>query len=301
MAPPLTSEPIVSPPTFESGIVLDIPVRTCVLTRLRKAVERESAVVRWSAINCGPAELPTKRYTLQQRLYARLRQTKLLVSITISDDDSEETIRRTLDCVLLNANCIKTATDLNPVVSWKDIVIIFVGSSGTMRPETSNFLRRIKLFTKPVRTPPLDGLVGHIYEYTLSLRPRSGSKEPRPSPDPCQLIFFDSTTSIGTVRANVWVVRAFAVMLKAQIWVSIQPGSDLTSTAFVDILREFQKDLSCTSIIGFMQGICGRAYAKDPTTSFRFFGLSEQAAKSIWIDIGSGARAYRLEQLLLSV
>ncbi|KIM97116.1 hypothetical protein OIDMADRAFT_32148 [Oidiodendron maius Zn] len=203
MTLPLTSKPIVSPPTFESGIVLDIPVWTCVLARLRKAVERESAVVRWSAINCGPAELPTKCYKLRPRLYARPRQTKLLVSITISDTDREGTIRRTLDSVLLNINCIETETDLNPMVSWKDIVIVFVGSSGTMRPETN-------------------GLVGHIYEYTLFPRHWSISKEPRPSLAPCQLMFFDSTTSIGTVRANVWVVRAFAVMLKAQIWVSVQ-------------------------------------------------------------------------------
>jgi hypothetical protein len=134
-----------------------------VLARLRKAVERESAVVRWSAINCGLAELPTKSYKL------RPRQTKLLVSITISDTDREGTIRRTLDSVLLNINCIETETDLNPMVSWKDIVIVFVGSSGTMRPETSKFLRRLNLFTKPVWTPRLDGLVGHIYEVCPSI------------------------------------------------------------------------------------------------------------------------------------
>lgn len=139
------------------------------LARLRKAVERESAVVRWSAINCGPAELPTKSYKLRPRLYARPRQTKLLVSITISNTDREGTIRRTLDSVLLNINCIETETDLNPVVSWKDIVIVFIGSSGTMRPETSKFLRRLNLFTKPVWTPRLDGLVGHIYEVCPSI------------------------------------------------------------------------------------------------------------------------------------
>ena len=139
------------------------------LARLLKAVERESAVVRWSAINCGPAELPTKCYKLRPRLYARPRQTKLLVSITISDTDREETIRTTLNSVLLNINCIGTETDLKPMVSWKDIVIVFVGSSGTMRPETSKYLRRLNLFTKPVWTPRLDGLVGHIYEVCPSI------------------------------------------------------------------------------------------------------------------------------------
>ena len=110
-------------------------------------------------------------------------------------------------------------------------------------------------------------------------------------------MFFDSTTSIGTVRANVWVVRAFAVMLKAQIWVSIQ-HFNIKSTAFVDIMHEFQRDLSCTSVRGFMQGICSVTVAKDPRTSFRFFGLSEQGGKIISKDFGDGAYACRLEQLL---
>jgi len=110
-------------------------------------------------------------------------------------------------------------------------------------------------------------------------------------------MFFDSTTSIGTVRANVWVVRAFAVMLKAQIWVSVQ-HRNIKSTAFVDIMHEFQKDLSCTSVRGFMQGICSASVAKDPRTSFRFFGLSEQGIKTISKDFGDGAYACRLEQLL---
>jgi chitin synthase len=135
-----------------------------VLARLRKGIERESTVVRWSAINCGPTELPTQSYKLRPQLYARPRQTKLLVSITISDTDRAQLIRNTLDCILLNVKCIETETDLDPVVSWKDIVIVFVGSSGTMLPETSNFLRRLNLLTKSVWTPRLDGLVGHIYE-----------------------------------------------------------------------------------------------------------------------------------------
>lgn len=110
-------------------------------------------------------------------------------------------------------------------------------------------------------------------------------------------MFFDSTASIGTVRANVWVVRAFAVMLEAQIWVSVQSWN-IKSTAFVDIVHEFQKDLSCTSVRGFMQGICRASVAEDPRTSLRFFGLSEHDVKTISKDFGDGAYACRLEQLL---
>jgi hypothetical protein len=110
-------------------------------------------------------------------------------------------------------------------------------------------------------------------------------------------MFFDSRTSIGTVRANVWVVRAFAAMLKAQIWISIQP-CDINSTTFVDIVREFQKDPSCTSVRGYMRGICGGVFAKDPRTSFRFFGLSEQGVKTISKNFGTGVYACRLEHIL---
>ncbi|KAH8590979.1 hypothetical protein B0O99DRAFT_744822 [Bisporella sp. PMI_857] len=291
---------------FHEHLVLDIPLPASELARLPGAAsnDRESTFIRWSAINCGPTEFTRKNYyILRPLLYNKPRQTKLLISVNISDTDNETTIRNTLDCILRNVNFVKTATDLNSIVSWKEIVVVFIGSSSVMRPETSDFLRRLGLFTKPVPFPLLDKWTGQIYEYTPFLSPRSIGKEPRPLRAPYQLIFFDSGTRLTTDMANIWIVRAFATLLKAEIWVSIEPGKKLKNTAFVTILQEFQKIPSCLSIVGYTAGFFRRSSAADPTVSVLAFSINKQlkqSVESIKKNIGNAVRAYKLKLLLSS-
>jgi hypothetical protein len=116
---------------------------------------------------------------------------------------------------------------------------------------------------------------------------------------PTQLIFFDSTVHLAVDEAMAWAVHAFAEVLKAWVWATVEPGKQLNDNAFVTILRQFQNDLCCTSVAGHAQA--------DHTASFLASGLTmaskkppEQEATGVVMNIGDAVRAYKLKLLHLS-
>ena len=83
-------------------------------------------------------------------------------------------------------------------------------------------------------------------------------------------------------ESNVWVVRAFAPVLKAKIWVSVEPGKKLKDGAFITILKEFKTDPTCASVVG-------KAGAEFSSESREHNG---EDVKDVVRNVGEGVQAY---------
>jgi len=119
-------------------------------------------------------------------------------------------------------------------------------------------------------------------------------------------MFLDSpTTSISADEGNIWIVKAFAALLDAKVWVSIEPGKKLVDTAFVSILWRSKRDKLWEDIVGYSNGIFRKSFAADPAKSFRVFhktnpegGQDKPLPVSLALNLGNAVRAYRLSHLL---
>ena len=119
-------------------------------------------------------------------------------------------------------------------------------------------------------------------------------------------MFFDSPTNeISTDEGNLWVVRAFAALLEASLWVSVEPGKKIIDTALVTILWTWKRNRFWAEIVGYNKGILWKSLAADPTKSFRAFhksslgdGQQKSLAVSIEMNLGNAVRVYRLSHLL---
>lgn len=119
---------------------------------------------------------------------------------------------------------------------------------------------------------------------------------------PCQLIFFDSRIRLAADEANVWTVRPFAETLKAEFWVSVEVGGELNDASFLTILREFQENSSCASIVGHAPGMPTTPLPADHTAFFLACVKPplgdhqvEQRGQDVIRAIGGSVRAYRLQ------
>ena len=119
-------------------------------------------------------------------------------------------------------------------------------------------------------------------------------------------MFFDSfTNEISANEGNLWVVRAFAALLEASLWVSVEPGKKLVDTAFVTILWTWKRNRFWVEIVGYKKGIFWKSLAADPTKSFRAFhksslgdGQQKPLPVSIGMNLGNAVRVCRLSHLL---
>ena len=126
---------------------------------------QELTHISWQGFNCRPTEFTSKdKHELRPNRYIKLRDISLLVSIRITEKDDVDTIRDTLYAVLRNINRVNVEWDFRPLLSWKNILVVFIGSTSFMQPKTKEFLRRINLLCDIELSDGTDWWQRHLYE-----------------------------------------------------------------------------------------------------------------------------------------
>lgn len=164
--------PLLAPQT--DGILeLDIPQHADILAAqqgLDGHDRRESNVVRWSTVSCSSTEFQKSGNRLRSSIFREPRTTKLLISIYIDATHNEDDVRMAITTAMLNVHGVNDKKTPGLSLSWKDVVVLLVGSVDNMTPEVVGLLERLGIY----RAEELDsidkGSVGQTFEVNSSFR-----------------------------------------------------------------------------------------------------------------------------------
>ncbi|CEJ93597.1 hypothetical protein VHEMI09175 [[Torrubiella] hemipterigena] len=238
--------PLLVPQTDEI-LELDIPQHADILSAQQGLYghdRRETNVVRWSTVNCSATEFQRSGNRLRSSLYREPRTTKLLISVHIDATHNEDDVRMAISTAMLNVHGVNDKKIPGLSLSWKDVVVLLVGSVDNMKPEVVGLLQRLGIYRAEELNSIDKGSVGQTFEYTTLLSPYGVSDKPSPSASPCQLALYTSHTPLTAEEAHKWTIYAIADTLQADIWIPLPVGQTVGTpeTAFSQAINEFHSN-----------------------------------------------------------
>lgn len=158
--------PLLIPQT-DGLLELDIPQHVDILTAQQGHDghnRRETNVVRWSNVNSPAKEFKVGGNRLRSSIYAEPRTTKLLVSIRIDASHSVGDVRKAISAAAQSVNGVNSAKFPDLPLSWKNVVILLVGSVDEMKPEVVDLLGRLGIYRTENMEDVPKGSVGQTFE-----------------------------------------------------------------------------------------------------------------------------------------
>lgn len=134
---------------FRDNLVVDSPVPEDLLQQVPHAAppERDEYThVRYSAVNCSPAEFSDKNFMLRQELFVKPRHTEILINLSVNDE-GEVPFARTLFGVIQNIEYMTSRGTGTPwgQEAYKKIVLC-IQSDGHPHQKVLSLLRAMGIF-----------------------------------------------------------------------------------------------------------------------------------------------------------
>lgn len=159
-------------PLFNGNFVLDCPIAPRLLDQIPHAQvpERDEFThTRYSAVTCDPSAFKEQRYLLRPRLYARPRLTRILVGVTMYDED-EVLLGKTLAAVMENVSQLCSGVKSSTIWgehAWKEIVICIISDgSARLHPRSRALLASLGVYVEGAAKMQVNNreVAAHLYE-----------------------------------------------------------------------------------------------------------------------------------------
>lgn len=167
--------PVETVTLYDNNLAQDFPVPYRLLRQVPHSTSTrdEFTHIRYSAVNCDPANFYRQRFTLRPALFASPRTTEIMIVVTIYNED-DVLVARALRGVLANIKYL-TSLDESPwgKSSWKKIVVCIMSDGRLkMHDRTKALLTLLGVYQERAELRSdfhFRGLEAHLYEVCFTL------------------------------------------------------------------------------------------------------------------------------------
>lgn len=245
-------------------LILECKIPTILHSFLPRRDDREFTHMRYTAATCDPDDFTTRGYKLRQQFGSTMRETELLICVTMYNED-EISFTRTMHGVMRNIShlCSRSKSRTWGKDGWKKIVVCIIADGRKkVHPRTLNALAALGVYQEGIAKNIVNQkqVTAHIYEYTtqVSLDSDLKFKGAEKGITPCQVIFCLKERNEKKLNSHRWFFNAFGRALQPNICVLLDIGTQPSPTAIYHLWKAFDQDSNVAGAAGEIKAGKGR-------------------------------------------
>ena len=245
-------------------LILECKIPTILHSFLPRRDDREFTHMRYTAATCDPDDFIERGYKLRQQFGSTMRETELMVGITMYNED-EVNFTRTMHGVMRNIShlCSRTKSRTWGKDGWKKIVVCIIADGRRkVHPRTLNALAALGVYQEGIAKNVVNQkqVRAHVYEYTtqVSLDPELKFKGAEKGITPCQIILCLKEHNEKKLNSHRWFFNALGRALHPNICVLLDVGTRPSPTALYHLWKAFDQDSNVAGAAGEIKAGKGR-------------------------------------------
>lgn len=257
---------------LNGNLILDCPVPDRILAKYAgKNIDdsREFKFMRYQAATCDPRNFSDENFSLRQRYYKRPRECEIMIVVTLYNEP-DFLLARTLKGVIDNIKHLESRKRSSTwgQDAWKKIVVCIVADGRSKINESSQaLLAGLGVYQEGFARNAVNDkkVVSHIYEYSSMIGISSIEKETvklTTAPVPTQLLFCLKEENKKKINSHRWALEGFGEILKPNVVVLLDAGTQPTKDSIYHLWKEFDKDPKVAGTCGEIKAMLGARYEK---------------------------------------
>lgn len=247
-------------------LILECKIPTILYSFLPYKNATEFTHMRYTAVTCDPDEFCDRGYKLRQQLNPTVRETELLICVTMYNEN-ESDFTRTMHGVMKNIAhfCSRTKSRTWGEDGWEKIVVCIISDGrAKVHPRTLDALAAMGVYQGGIAKNLVNGreVTGHVYEYTtqVSLDPDLKFKGREKGIMPCQLIFCLKEKNAKKLNSHRWFFNAIGKALNPNICILLDVGTKPGDTSLYHLWKAFDNDSNVAGAAGEIKAGKGKAW-----------------------------------------
>lgn len=237
-------------------LILECKIPTILHSFLPRRDDREFTHMRYTAVTCDPDDFTQKGYKLRQEIGSTVRETELLICVTMYNED-EICFTRTMHGIMRNIShlCSRSKSRTWGKDGWKKIVVCVIADGRKkVHPRTLNALAALGVYQEGIAKNIVNQkqVNAHVYEYTtqVSLDADLKFKGAEKGIVPCQVIFCLKEHNKKKLNSHRWFFNAVGRALQPNICVLLDVGTKPDPTALYHLWKAFDQDSNVAGAAG---------------------------------------------------
>jgi len=247
-------------------LILECKIPTILYSFLPYKNATEFTHMRYTAVTCDPDEFCDRGYKLRQQLSPTVRETELLICVTMYNEN-ESDFTRTMHGVMKNIAhfCSRAKSRTWGEDGWEKIVVCIISDGrAKVHPRTLDALAAMGVYQGGIAKNLVNGreVTGHVYEYTtqVSLDPDLKFKGREKGIMPCQLIFCLKEKNAKKLNSHRWFFNAIGKALNPNICILLDVGTKPGDTSLYHLWKAFDNDSNVAGAAGEIKAGKGKAW-----------------------------------------
>lgn len=248
-------------------LILECKIPTILHSFLPRRDDREFTHMRYTAVTCDPDDFTAKGYKLRQNVGNTMRETELLVCITMYNED-EVDFTRTMHGVMRNIShfCSRTKSRTWGKDGWQKIVVCIIADGRQkVHPRTLNALAAMGVYQDGIAKNIVNQkeVTAHVYEYTtqVSLDSDLKFKGAEKGIVPCQMMFCLKEKNQKKLNSHRWLFNAFGRALTPNVCIMLDVGTKPAPTALYHLWKAFDQDSNVAGAAGEIKAGKGKNFS----------------------------------------
>lgn len=247
-------------------LVLECKIPTILHSFLPRRDDREFTHMRYTAVTCDPDDFTVKGYKLRQNIGSTMRETELLVCVTMYNEN-ELHFTRTMHGIMRNIShfCSRTKSRTWGKDGWQKIVVCIIADGRrTVHQRTLNALAAMGLYQDGIAKNVVNQkeVTAHVYEYTtqVSLDSDLKFKGAEKGIVPCQMILCLKERNQKKLNSHRWLFNAIGRALTPNVCILLDVGTKPAPTALYHLWKAFDQDSNVAGAAGEIKAGKGKGF-----------------------------------------
>jgi len=247
-------------------LILECKIPTILYSFLPYKNATEFTHMRYTAVTCDPDEFCERGYKLRQQIAPTIRETELLICVTMYNEN-EIDFTRTMHAVMKNVAhfCSRAKSRTWGEDGWEKIVVCIVSDGrNAVHPRTLDALAAMGVYQSGIAKNLVNQkeVTAHVYEYTtqVSLDPDLKFKGREKGIMPCQLIFCLKEKNAKKLNSHRWFFNAVGKSLNPNVCILLDVGTKPGDNSLYHLWKAFDNDSNVAGAAGEIKAGKGKAW-----------------------------------------
>jgi len=247
-------------------LILECKIPTILYSFLPYKNATEFTHMRYTAVTCDPDEFCERGYKLRQQIAPTIRETELLICVTMYNEN-ELDFTRTMHGVMKNVAhfCSRAKSRTWGEDGWEKIVVCIVSDGrNAVHPRTLDALAAMGVYQSGIAKNLVNQkeVTAHVYEYTtqVSLDPDLKFKGREKGIMPCQLIFCLKEKNAKKLNSHRWFFNAVGKSLNPNVCILLDVGTKPGDNSLYHLWKAFDNDSNVAGAAGEIKAGKGKAW-----------------------------------------